>query len=72
MFGKSIARDQFHTYFEEYLKQIHPSKELIQIFEKAVVRAYEIRKKDELAYKDQLQKDMKKVDNKITKFIERI
>ena len=45
---------------------------MIQAFEKAVMLVYKNRKKDDTSYKNNLKKELKKIDVKIDKFIERI
>jgi len=72
MFGKSINRNQFHNYFEELLKSIQPRESVIQALEKAVELIAKNRKKDDAEYRSALKSDIRKIDTKINKFVERI
>jgi hypothetical protein len=54
------------------LQKIQPSEKVIQAFEKVVIHEDQIRKSSDMEYKNLLKSDMRKIDTKINKFIERI
>lgn len=69
---KSINRDKFHKYFENYLQSIQPKEELIDLFEKTIEEVIQKNDKEDLEYKITLENDLKALERKIAKFIERI
>lgn len=72
LYWKSINRDKFHEYFLKLLESIQPKEELILGFEEVVRRAIKDKNSDELEYKENLEKEVSKIDKKINNFIDRI
>ena len=72
MFGKVINRDKLHIEFSNLLISIQPNESVVQAFEKVVIHEDQIRKDNDMEYRDVLESDMKKINSKINKFIERI
>lgn len=72
MHWKSISRDKLHLEFEELLSKIKPKEELINAFENTLNMVIEKRNKDKKAYKERVELQIKIIDRKIEKIMERI
>lgn len=69
---KSINRDDFHLYFENYLKNISPKQELLEAFLEVLQEQINNRNNDKIQYKENLKKELNNIDTKISNFISRI
>ncbi len=69
---KSLNRNKFHKDFEVLLEQIQPNKDLLEAFEKAIEIVSSKNKEISAQNKKLWEKEIKKINEKIEWFIERI
>jgi hypothetical protein len=72
MRNKSISRDKLHQEFEELLQRLQPSERVIQVFQLSLQRLIEESGNDKDLVITSLKNNLKSVDDKVQRYIDRI
>jgi hypothetical protein len=72
MRNKSINRDKLHEEFEELLQRLKPDERTIEVFKLNLQKQIEEKEKDKESVVTLFKNNLKSVENKIQRFIERI